>query len=182
MGFERTSPKRQEFERQLRQTCKRKHVLLRARPYNCTGGLCFLNGRDSISILCPICHGTGYLSGVAGDNIESSQNPLYNQSFLITADIQAGHGLFGAGGTLSIVMSDLGKSAAGDAVLFCPIETFDRKSGAMVAPRVLTSDPRPDRIISDQGRLYYVTQILESNIGDDIFALVCVLSLKPGAK
>lgn len=182
MGFQSISDRRREFERQLHQTCHRKLVLLRALPYNCVGGSCFIGGRDSVSKLCPVCGGTGYLGGQIGDDPERFLGLPYNQVFLLLADLQPGHGLFGAGGTLTEILADLGKAQTGDATLFCPIQSLDGITGQMFAPRVDTSLVRPDRIISVTDRLYFVTETLEANIGDDVFALVCTLSLQPGGK
>jgi hypothetical protein len=163
----------QEWERELLRSNPNKIKLLRANPYNCVNGLCFINGRQEISNGCPVCAGTGYL----GVTLDGSGNRVFNgkpytdmaapasKVYFIYGDVQSGHGLYGAGGDYLKLLADLGKEDVGDATLFAKMYDYDRQTGTKIFPIVDPTLPRPDRIVDQYGAIYNVVRQLIAQIG-----------------
>jgi hypothetical protein len=175
MSIQGRSLVQQEWERALRRSNPFKIKLIRARAYNCVGGKCFENGRESISATCPVCAGTGYL-GVSfngsGIRIITSTGAFYNDAlppasdiFFIYGDVQTGHGLYGAGGDYLKLLMDLGKQDVGDATLFSLMYDRDRRTGDVIFPLVAPTLPRPDRVVTRYGNEYNVVKQLIAEIG-----------------
>lgn len=170
MAIQRRSLEQHEFNTVLMRTCPRKIQLIHAFPYNCVGGTCFINGRNSLDPFCPICDGTGYLTG--NQTTGQSQNPAFSQSpyaksYHIYGDIQQGHGLYGAGGNLVKLIADLGKENIGDATIFTKMWDIDHSTGAIIYPVIDQSLPRPDRIISIYGDDYNIVREVIVEIGNN---------------
>jgi hypothetical protein len=170
MSVLRRSLAQREFNNILKRSAPRKLQLIRALPLNCTGGNCFQNGRGSVSALCPICDGTGYLtgsqSGGAAQNPPFSQAP-YATTYLIYADVQLGHGLYGSGGDYIRLIADLGKQDIGDATIFCEMWGIDHATGKVIYPVIDPTLPRPDMIISVYGKPYNVIREIIAEIGNE---------------
>jgi len=156
-------------------TAPQKLLLIHALPLNCTGGNCFQNGRGSISALCSICDGTGYLtgsqSGGAAQKPPFSQAP-YATSVFIYGDLQQGHGLYGAGGDFLKLIADLGKQDVGDGTLFCKMWDFNQLTGEIVYPVVDATLPRPDIIVSVYGQPYNIIREMIAEVGNEQIARI----------
>lgn len=178
MSINRRSLQQREFNNILMRTCPRKLMLIHALPYNCTGGSCFNNGRGSISALCLVCDGTGYLTGTqAGGNAQKPpfSQPPYANSCMIYGDLQIGHGLYGSGGDLIRLIGDLGKESIGDATLFSKVWDVNHANGEIVYPIIDPILPRPDVIISTYGKPYNVIKELIVEIGNEQICRVFTL-------
>lgn len=167
MGFhQQRGQNRIEWERQLERLCPILKVLVRANPYTCS--TCYENGRLTQRLTCPNCNGTGYNGGVKGADL--TQAP-YSTRYYIHADIQNGHGMYGAGGSMIEILQDLGKMDHGDATIYTKIQEFDRVSGSVVAPQVSKTLPRPDLILDTDGTAYNLVRALRGDVGDELIFL-----------
>lgn len=161
MGIQRRSLGQQEFNRVLMRSCPQKLRLVRASSYNCIGGTCFSNGRESISALCPVCFGTGYLPGTPGMT-----------TYFIYGDLQIGHGLYGSGGDYLKLIADLGRQDVGDATLFTKFLDYDHRTGKEIHPMIDAGFPQPDQVISTSGVSYNIVRQLVVSIGSEDIARV----------
>lgn len=168
MSIQRRSLGAIEYNRVLQRACPVRLQLIRAHTYNCVGGTCFTNGRKSISGACPICAGTGYLPSRA-PTLPQLPNA---DSYFITADLQVGHGLYGAGGSMLRLVADIGKENIGDATLFTKFQDYDYRTGKMIFPIVDKSLPQPDRIVARSGEVYNIVRALPVSIGCEDIARV----------
>ncbi len=164
MAILRKSLAQREFNFSLMRTCPRKLQLVHPRPLNCTGGSCFQNGRGSISALCPVCDGTGYLTGSQSGDFTQ---PPYADSCYIYGDLQIGHGLYGSGGDYLRLIADLGKQNIGDATLFTKMWDINHVTGKVIYPIIDASLPRPDQVISVYNQLYNVIREVIAEVGND---------------
>lgn len=163
----RSLPQR-EFERYLHTSHPFKLRLIRANAFTCVGGLCFLNGRKSLSGQCPVCAGSGYIGvsrNVNGNLIVTATGAPYDDTmppasitYFISGDLQTGHGLYGSGGDFLKLLADLGKQDVGDATLFSLMYDKDHATGQVIYPIVDPNLTRPDRIISRDGNVYNVVR------------------------
>ncbi len=170
MAILRKSLEQREFNFILMRSCPRKLQLVRANPLNCTGGNCFQNGRGSVSALCPICDGTGYLTGTQAD--AASQSPPFSRapyaiSYFIYADLQLGHGLYGSGGDYLRLIADLGKQNIGDATIYCKMWDVDHATGKTIYPVIDSTLPRPDFFVSTYGKTYNIVKEIIAEIGNN---------------
>lgn len=175
MGIQGRSLEQQEYERALERQCPVKVKLVRARPFNCTGGSCFANGRESVSLTCPVCAGTGYLGVERINSVQivtatglpfSDADAPAADFYLIYGDVQTGHGLYGSGGDYLKLLPDLGKLDIGDATFYCKMFDRDHRTGLIIYPKVDPSLPRPDRIyVTTSVTPYNVVRELIINIG-----------------
>jgi hypothetical protein len=161
-----------EFETYLKRTNPFKVKLIRANPYNCVGGNCFTNGRESIDATCPVCAGTGYLGvelvgtqltvTATGKPYDDTIAPA-SFSYYIYGDVQTGHGLYGSGGDFLKLLLDLGKQDVGDGTLFSLMWDHDAITGQIIYPLVDPTLVRPDRIVSVHGTVYNIVrqQVIE---------------------
>jgi hypothetical protein len=170
MSIQRKSLAQREFSNILMRSAPRRLQLIRALPLNCTGGNCFANGRGSVSALCAVCDGTGYLTGTqaggAAQNPPFSQAP-YAKTFFIYADLQLGHGLYGSGGDYLRLIADLGKQDIGDSTIFCKMWDYDHTSGNIIYPVIDPTLPRPDMIVSQYGKPYNIVREIIAEIGNE---------------
>lgn len=183
MGIQSRSLLQQQFEQIFERACTTKVRLIRANPFTCPGpvapALCFKNGRKDINNNCPVCAGTGYL-GVSFDNSNPRQRIVtvtgdpYDDTaapaskfFYIWADVQTGHGLYGAGGDYLKLLADIGKQLVGDATIFTKMYDRDHATGQVIYPIVDPSLPRPDRVISRHGSIYNVVQEILIEVGSE---------------
>lgn len=177
MGIQSRSLEQQEFERALERSCPAKVRLVRANAYDCNSALCFANGRLEINNNCPLCAGTGYLgvSFINGVRVVTATDAPYDDTmapasntYLIYADVQTGHGLYGSGGDYLKLLQDIGKQDVGDATAFTKMFDRDHATGAIIFPKVDPTLVRPDRIISTFGESYNVVRQLIASIGSSI--------------